>query len=407
MPATRDAARTFLVTGATGFLGRRLVAALLRRREADRVIAMARPGDRQHDDAQRHIAAEAGGGLNRLEWLTGDITQPGLGLDDSTVARLACGGELHVLHLAALYDLAVEEGMSKALNLDGAVHAYELALTVRRHASRDDRPVRFCHTSTLAVAGTYDGEFGETGEELSLAAGKHTDWYSRHKYESELTLRTLAESGEVPLMIVRPGIAVGEADTGAIEKLDGPYVLLEYVRWPIIRHLVPSGSDDPLWIVPGDFVVRAIAALGASPQAYGQTYNLLYPPGEAPIWRELVRETLRLLRSPEVAGTGLGRIRACLRYGWYVPQSVRGVIWLCECPGVGRGMKRLFSAMGVDWHGLHYAVDNPRYVVENYRKQGVEPPPPWRAVWRRCVLYCLEHRDEMKAGARVAHQKDD
>jgi hypothetical protein len=51
-------------------------------------------------------------------------------------------------------------------------------------------------------------------------------------------------------------------------------------------------------------------------------------------------------------------------------------------------------------------VDNPKYVVENYRKFGVEPPPPWPEVWRACLFYYRDHRDEMMAGASVAHQKD-
>ncbi len=397
--------QTFLVTGATGFLGRRLVVRLLADSESARVIAMGRANDPQQADAQRHIADHAGDAADRVEWMTCDITQPMLGLDDEQLATLARTGELNILHLAALYDLEVEQGLSKALNLDGAVLAYELAVAIRRHPERGDRPVRFCQTSTLAVAGAYDGEFGETGEELSLAAGKHTDWYSQHKYDAELALRKLAADGEVPLMIVRPGVAVGEATTGAIEKLDGPYVLLEYVRWPIARHFLPSGGRDPFWMVPGDFVVRAIATLGANASAYGYTFNLLYPPDQVPIWADLVRHTLRILRDRSYTGGGLAGVRAMIRYGWHVPLPVRWVIGMCNLPLLGRGVRGMFGAMGVGTNALYYAADNAQYIVENYQKFGVDPPPPWRDVWRACVLYHRDHRDEMQAEARVAHQK--
>ncbi len=398
--------QVYLVTGATGFLGRRLVTQLLDDDEAAHVLAMARPSDPQQQEAQRYIAAHADDARARVGWITGDITQPMLGLDEARLAALAATGELNVVHLAALYDLEAGEGLSKALTLDGAVRAYELAAAIRRRPEHGDRPVRFCQTSTLAVAGTYDGKFGETGEELPLAAGKHTDWYSRHKYEAELALRHLAAGDEVPLMIARPGATVGDSTTGAIEKLDGAYCLLEYLRWPVVRHFLPLSGREPFWIVPGDFVVRAMAALVANPDAYGHTFNLLYPPDDTPLWCDLVAHTQKILRSRTYTGGGLAGLLAVIRYGWRLPLSLRALIWVTEARGIGPLARRMLSGMGIEPHSLRYAVDNPRYVVENYQRFGVDPPPPWRDVWRTCVLYYRDHRDEMKAGALVAHQKD-
>ncbi len=414
MIAPAQGSPLFLVTGATGFLGRRLVVRLLREYPEAGVIAMGRKDDPQLDQAADYVSqrcletqpeASQADLEQRLTWCAGDITRPNLGLDDAQVADIARGADLHIVHLAAIYDLDVEERLSKALNLDGAIHAYELALRIRRHPEHGDRAVRMCHTSTLAAAGTYTGEFGETGEELAPAEGTHTDWYSRHKHQSERALHE-REQPEVPLMIVRPGIAVGDSDTGAIEKLDGPYVLLEYLRWPLAGHAMPSGSDDPIWIVPGDFVVRAMASLGGDPDAYGHTFNLLYPPEQVPTWRDLAGHTVEVLRSRPYTGGGLAGLRAALRYGWGVSLSVRRIIRLCERPWLGPVVQRVFAGMGVSWHALYYAVDNPRYVVENYQRFGVEPPPPWRDVWRACVLYYRDHRSEMLGGARIAHQKD-
>jgi thioester reductase-like protein len=398
--------QTFLDTGATGFLGRRLVIKLLENDASAHVVAMARPNDPQRTDAEKYLGRHAEASLHRVEWIVGDITRDMLGLDDAALGSLADLHELNVLHLAALYDLEATQQRSKALNLDGAIRAYELALAVRRRREGADRPVRFCQTSTLAVAGTYDGEFGESGEELAQAAGMHTDWYSQHKYEAELALRERAATGEVPLMIVRPGIAVGESQTGAIEKLDGPYCLMEYLRWPILRHFVPTAGPEPFWMVPGDFVVGAIAALAARPQAYGHTFNLLYPPSQTPTWDEVVRHTLQILRDPAYAGGGLSATTARLRYGWHVPLPIRWLVRLTRRPWLGPPIQRFFSALGVEPHRLFYTVDNARYTVDNYPAFNIDPPPPWPDVWRACVLYYRDHRDEMKSGAGVAHQKE-
>lgn len=406
MPPTDENTQTFLITGATGFLGRRLVVRLLAESASARIIGMGRANDPQQAEAEKFISAQTGSATDRIRWMACDIAKPNLGLDDDDLTELAGTGELNVIHLAALYDLEAEETLSKALTLDGAINAYQTALAIRRHPERGDRPVRFCQTSTLAVAGTYDGEFGETGEELGLVAGKHTDWYSQHKYEAELALRKVACQTEVPLMIARPGIAVGDSDTGAIEKIDGPYCLLEYMRWPVVRHFLPGAGDEPFWMVPGDFVVNAMATLTANPDAYGHTFNLLYPPEETPIWSEFLGFTQHVLRNDAPDGGSSPGLMAKIRYGWHLPLSTPLLIALGNVPIIGRLSEALLSAMGVEPHSLHYTVRNPRYIVANYRKFGVEPPPPWRDVWRMCIRYYRNHRDEMKAGSRVAHQRD-
>ncbi len=405
MVQTTDAPLTFLITGATGFLGRRLVIELLARNTTCKLLAMSRPNDPQQADAERYIRARTGSSVDRVEWIAGDICRPMLGFSDDQVTQLAKGPTLHIVHLAALYDLEVAEKLSKALNLDGALRAYELAVALVRHPDRKGRPIRFCHTSTLAVAGNYQGTFGETGEELRLSEGKHTDWYSRHKYEAEVSLRRMAQTGDVPLMVVRPGIAVGDSTTGEIEKLDGPYGLLEYLRWPLVRHFVPWSAEDPFWIVPGDFIVRAIATLAGNPEAYGHTFNLLYPPDANPTWAQFLRHTLSVLRNEAYSGGPMGAVRGAISYGWYIPVPTRLLIGSGRLPLLGRLIQKALSAMGCEPHSLFYTVANPTYHVGNYLQFGVRPPPPWQDMWRTCIQYYRDHRRAMRQGAVIAHQK--
>ena len=88
---------TYFVTGATGFLGRRLVATLLARPACERVFALVRP----------HSAGKLPA-HPKLTEVVGDLTAP---IDGPRVD--------HVVHLGALYDLTASLEEHTAVNVDG------------------------------------------------------------------------------------------------------------------------------------------------------------------------------------------------------------------------------------------------------------------------------------------------
>src|SRR6478752_6028939 len=116
----------YLVTGATGFIGRFLIPELLKR-ERD-IHVLVRPGV---DSADRYAccAREWMGG-ERVRAVHGDMGAPGLGIDPAWIAEHR-GSIEHVFHLASSYDLA-ERG-------DGTRHVVdvvqELKATLLHHVS--------------------------------------------------------------------------------------------------------------------------------------------------------------------------------------------------------------------------------------------------------------------------------
>jgi nucleoside-diphosphate-sugar epimerase len=80
----------YFVTGATGFIGKRLVERLLER-DGD-IYVLARE---QSVDKVRALWPDA-----RVKPVVGDLTQPLLGVDPAAVQ-----GVEHFFHLAALYDM--------------------------------------------------------------------------------------------------------------------------------------------------------------------------------------------------------------------------------------------------------------------------------------------------------------
>jgi thioester reductase-like protein len=287
-----------LFTGFPGFIGNRLLEAILSADEELRVLALV-----EHGVAERAHEAAAGLDGDRIEVVPGDITEPRLGLDAERYEHLA--GELtSVYHLAAVYDLAVELDAATRVNVEGTGNVVELC-------TRAERLEHFNYVSTAYVAGRRRGVVYE--HELALGQG-FKNHYEATKFQAEVWVRHAMD--QVPTTIYRPAIVVGDSKSGETAKFDGPYYLLRTIALARRMHLpVPyvGRSDAPLNVVPVDYVTEAITAAAARPEAMGETLHLVDPDplttaevmdlfaeeyaGRTPVYRlpaPLVRESLRL-----------------------------------------------------------------------------------------------------------------
>jgi len=256
-----------LLTGFPGFLGSALLDRLLARGDGP-VACLVQPayadGARRRaevicDDRDRD-ADEA------VVLLEGDITDPdlGLGADPATVDALADVREVY--HLAAIYDLGVDPEPAEAVNVRGTEHVLDAteALGVER----------LQYVSTCYVSGRYDGVFTEDDLEEGQTFNNH---YEETKYRAEVAVQERMAGG-LPATVYRPAIVVGDSETGATDKYDGPYYLLRLLlaqpRRLSVVFLPPGARDAEFNVVPRDFVVDAIAHLSGRPEAAGEVYQL-------------------------------------------------------------------------------------------------------------------------------------
>jgi NAD(P)-dependent dehydrogenase (short-subunit alcohol dehydrogenase family) len=248
----------YFVTGATGFIGRHLVAELLERDGT--VYALVREGSRGKLDALvQRLGAEEG----RIVPVTGDLSKPGLGVDgfDEKID--------HLFHLAAVYDVEADEEASERANVEGTKHVIEFA--------NGHDVGRFHHTSSIAVAGDYEGVFQEDMFDEGQKLPHH---YHRTKYEAE---RLVREGVEAKLIVYRPGIVVGHSETGEMDKIDGPYYFFKLLQK--LRHALPewfplAGPEGGQTnIVPVDFVARAMDHIAHLPDddLPSGTFHLVNP----------------------------------------------------------------------------------------------------------------------------------
>src|SRR3954449_13510760 len=253
---------SYFVTGATGFIGRHLVEELLRNREGD-INVLVRAGSQ--DRLDKLIPARFDGS-HRIKPVTGDLTEPKLGVSEDWIAANK-GSIDHFFHLAAVYDMTADEQSNERMNVQGTRNAVDLANALEAGVLH--------HTSSVAAAGLYKGLFREDmfdeGQELPSA-------YHRTKFESEKIARTRSK---VPWRVYRPAVVVGHSQTGEMDKIDGPYYFFTAIKR--LRHLLPewvplAGPElGHTNIVPVDYVAGALDYIAHQPDLDGQAFHLIAP----------------------------------------------------------------------------------------------------------------------------------
>jgi thioester reductase-like protein len=257
---------SYFVTGATGFIGRRLVERLLERKGKIHVLVREDSLGRLDELIEHWETVSDATVSRRIHPVIGDLRRPLLGLEDERVGELE-GTIEHFFHLAAVYDMTAPAELDMAVNVGGTNHALELAGAVRAE--------HLHHVSSIAAAGAYRGVFDEDqfdeGQRLPSP-------YHATKFEAE---RAVREQALTPWRIYRPGIVVGDSRTGEMDKIDGPYYFFKAIQR--IRQVVPQwvplvGLDlGKTNIVPVDWVAGALDHIAHQAHLDGRTFHLTYP----------------------------------------------------------------------------------------------------------------------------------
>src|SRR3990170_7270704 len=212
----------YFVTGATGFIGRNLVELLLEREGT--IYVLVREGSKGRLAELRN---RWGADDSRVVGIVGDLSEPRLGVSDSDLERLR--GEVdHLFHLAAIYDMTADAESQRVANVEGTRHMVEFAEAVEAG--------RVHMVSSIAAAGLYRGTWREDMFEEAQDLDTHP--YFRTKHDSEKVVR---EECSRPWRVYRPGIVVGNSETGEMDKVDGPDYFFKLIRRirPIVPHWMP------------------------------------------------------------------------------------------------------------------------------------------------------------------------
>ncbi len=254
----------YFVTGATGFIGKRLVKKLLERKGAV-VHFLIR---KESADKVADLRSFWGVGPARAVPVFGDLTAKKLGVAADDVKKLK--GQIdHFYHLAAVYDLGADEETQVAVNIEGTRNTVDLAKAIDAG--------HFHHVSSIAAAGLYEGVFRE--DMFEEAEGLDHPYFQT-KHESEKIVR---QDCKVPWTVYRPAMVVGDSTTGEMDKIDGPYYFFKLIQR--LRQLLPPWmptvglEGGRVNIVPVDFVVNALNVISHQKDITKKCYHLVDPVG--------------------------------------------------------------------------------------------------------------------------------
>ena len=338
---------SLLITGFPGFLASNLLPRILLQRTESKVYCLVEP--RFFEVATRRLQTLDPGLHSRVELVPGDITRPGLGLEL----------DLHpaeIFHFAALYDLGLDRALGLRINVDGTQN-------VLRFGERSNHLAKLHYVSTCYVSGRYAGPFRET----DLDKGQSfNNYYEETKFLAEVEV----QKSQLPWVIYRPSVVVGDSRSGATLKYDGPYPIIKWLRrfpWVSVLPRIGDPTVARINLVPQDFVLDAITHISLHASHSGTVYNLSDPNPltVAEMVNELGTVTKRKILHLQLP---LGLVKLCLkqvkpiaRWSGFTPEMVDYFVhpthYLCDntlqalegsgiaCPDIRRVLPRLVEYM--------------------------------------------------------------
>ncbi len=284
----------FLLTGATGLLGRYLTRNLLL--EGADLAVLVRPSRRKSAEVRVEAFMRAweeilGVEVPRPKVLTGDISEPDLGLSLSEIKWVSENCR------ALIHNAASLSFVTTGLNAEpwkSNVQGTQNVLTFCQQANIRE----LHHVSTAYVSGLRQGRIFET----ELDAGQeYANCYEESKIQAEKLVRSASHIDS--LTVYRPGIIIGDSQTSMTTTFHNFYALLQIAftlgkRDELINFTGKSNGTVVRFnldgherknLVPVNWVGDVMTHIMLSSRYHGQTYHLT---PRIPVTMRLMRDVL-------------------------------------------------------------------------------------------------------------------
>ncbi|WP_058300807.1 non-ribosomal peptide synthetase family protein [Gorillibacterium timonense] len=264
------------LTGATGYLGSRLLNDLLMRPEVSVTCLVRKRGDqpvfdRLADSMEDYFGHEIRAMMaKRVTAVEGDMEKEGLGLSEDDHKRLIESVDL-ILHCGAeVRHFGSEEHFART-NVDSTRRLLELA------ACREG--IRFHFISTmgipeeLALAGKWE-DFVSSGDYDYSAAVENV--YTNSKLEAEKLVIRAGESGAIPVAVYRVGNLCCDSVTGRFQRNIDGNAFYRMLKAMLLLKKAPKVQWE-VDLTPIDYAGWSITELALQPDSTGRLFHICNP----------------------------------------------------------------------------------------------------------------------------------
>jgi len=267
---------TVLVTGADGYLGRRIAGRLLTQTD-NRLLLAVRAADRDELSAKTTALLATLGGADphadtdrrdRVEVVPVDLrtAEPFAGIDPRPITR--------IVHSAARTAFNVERDVARVVNVYGTV-------ATAAFARRCPRLDRLLVLSTLFSAGRRTGRIDEEPNPAGAGFVNHYEW-SKAAAEARL----YGEYADLPLSTARIATVVADDEYGGVGQYNAFHNTLKLFFYGLLS-LMPGDPKTPMYLATAEFTSRGAVRL-LCPDVPRGVYHLAPGADEASPLGELV-----------------------------------------------------------------------------------------------------------------------
>ena len=202
----------------------------------------------------------------RVQLIEGDAAAMDLGLSGAEFRSLSAEID-RIHHCVQVSYLGAEREAAEAVNVGAAREILEFAQACK------GLKCLVVHSSASV-----------SGDRSGVVYERELDCGQRFRNVVEETLARAERivrraMNDIPIAVLRPSIVVGDSQTGEIDRLEGPYllILLMLAAPPDFALPLPARSDVALNMVPIDYVTKAALHIGRDERAIGRTFHLVDP----------------------------------------------------------------------------------------------------------------------------------
>lgn len=245
------------VAGATGFIGRFLIAELLQ--QGHQVFALLRQKLKQQAELETWLIQRKVS-LEKLTYIQGDITQPDLAISTSDWQKLSTVNTLYNGSALFAWNLSMQQ--ARAVNVEGAVN---LLRCMQQHCQLR----RVVHVSGFML--TLEQHLQQIG--IDSASPEQSNWqqiyacqgaYEASKIEAHYAWISQARRLNLDWTIIHPATVVGDASTGEIPVNQPMAHMVDLLKRKKMS-AIPATPQHYLPLVTVDYLVRVINHAATEP----------------------------------------------------------------------------------------------------------------------------------------------